>query len=177
MTKNQTRVWLISDARNDRVLEKALKRLPRGSGFVFRHYHLALSKRRDRFAELARLARHRRHIVALAGDARTARRWGADAVYGAPSRIAGARGMPRIATVHSLRELGAAHRARADAVMLSPVYPTRSHRNAKTMGPIRARTLARHALVPVIMLGGMTAKRARRMAAYGWAAIDGLTPP
>ena len=33
-------VWLISDARNDAVLEAALMRLPRGSGFIFRHYHL-----------------------------------------------------------------------------------------------------------------------------------------
>ncbi|MFN5818931.1 MAG: thiamine phosphate synthase, partial [Novosphingobium sp.] len=33
-------IWLLSDARNDAVLERALMRLPRGSGFVFRHYHL-----------------------------------------------------------------------------------------------------------------------------------------
>ena len=33
-------VWLLSDARNDAGLERALKALPRGSGFIYRHYHL-----------------------------------------------------------------------------------------------------------------------------------------
>jgi len=33
-------LWLISDARNDAGLEAALTRLPRGSGFNYRAYHL-----------------------------------------------------------------------------------------------------------------------------------------
>ena len=176
--KSQTlpMLWLISDARNDAVLETALQALPRGSGFVFRHYHLPPKERRARFATLWRIAKARGHVVALAGAARMARRWRADAAYGAPARVAGARGMVRIATVHSLRELAAAHRARADLVMLSPVFATRSHPGAKSLGEVGARALARQALVPVVMLGGMTARRARRMAPCGWAAIDGRSP-
>ncbi len=184
MTKSQTLLttrvlpatWLISDARNDAVLEKALDTLPRGSGFVFRHYHLPTPQRHARFKVLAHIARARGIPVALAGDPARARDWGADAVYGAPSQVAGAHGLIRVATVHSLRELGEAHRARADLVMLSPVFATRSHPGAKALGPMRARLIARHAQVPVVMLGGMNARRARAMAPHGWAAIDGLTP-
>src|SRR5437867_1554927 len=71
-------IWLISDARNDAGLEAALRRLPRGSGLVFRHSHLAPEARRRRFSELVRLARGRGHRVVLAGTMAQARCWGAD---------------------------------------------------------------------------------------------------
>lgn len=179
MTSGQTLpdLWLISDARNDAALEQALRLMPPGSGFVFRHYHLAPDECRERYADLTRIARAQGHLVALSGTPGLARRWRADAVYGPSARIAGAHDLIRIATVHSLRELGAAHRARADMVMLAPVFATRSHPDAATLGPVRARLIARHARVPVVMLGGMDAARARRLAPNGWAAIDGLTAP
>lgn len=169
MVRRQPALWLISDARNDAALERALKRLPRGSGFVFRHYHLAPAERKARFAALARIARARSHRVVLADDARTARRWGADGSYGAPMRGR------TLATAHSLRELARAHRAGAGAVLLSPVFPTRSHPGAPTLGPLRFRLIARLALVPVIALGGMDARRARRLRWSCWAAIDRLS--
>ncbi len=149
-------------------------RLPVGSGFVFRHYHLDPAARRARFRRLQRIAHRRGHVVALAGDPAHARRWGADAVYGAPATVARGYGLLRIVTVHSLRELGAAHRARADLVMISPVFPTRSHPGSAVLGVVRARLLARRARVPVVMLGGMDANRAMQVEPHGWAAIDGL---
>jgi thiamine-phosphate pyrophosphorylase len=65
---------------------------------------------------------------------------------------------------------------RADAVVLSPVFATRSHPGATPLGPLRFRLLARRAGLPVIALGGMDARRARRIGATRWAAIDGLIP-
>jgi len=165
-------LWLISDARNDARLDVALARLPRGSGFIYRHYHLRSARRLARFRQLARIARQRGIVTAWAGSAREARRAGADASYGAP-RPRG--GMPRLATVHSLRELGAAHRNGASLILVSPVFATRSHPGAAVLGPVRARLLARIATVPVAFLGGMTRERARRLAPHGWAAIDGLS--
>jgi thiamine-phosphate pyrophosphorylase len=67
------RVWVLSDARNDTALEAALRHLPRGSGLVFRHYHLPEGERRARFAALARIARARGHLVVLSGTMRQAR--------------------------------------------------------------------------------------------------------
>ncbi|MCZ8018708.1 thiamine phosphate synthase [Novosphingobium sp.] len=156
-------IWLLSDARNDAALERAIKRLPRGSGFVFRHYHLPEGARRARFDRLARLARARGIAVVLAGSAAQARRWGADGSYGP-------HGDATLATAHSLRELRRA--CRAAAVLLSPVFPTRSHPGGKALGPLRFRLLAAHAPVPVIALGGMNARTARRLRWPRWAGID-----
>lgn len=173
-------LWLISDARNDAELEAALARLPRGSGLVFRHYHLGSAARRARFVALARIARRRGIVVALAGSPALARRWRADAIYGPPARIAQvaglarATGLARIGTVHSRREAVAARRAGADLVFVSPVHATRSHPGARPLGRLRARAIAAQAQVPAVMLGGMDTRRARALRPYGWAAIDGL---
>ena len=80
-------VWLISDARNDATLERALQRLPRGSGFIYRHYHLPDPERTGRFLDLKRVARACGHLVILADSALTAREWGADGIYGAPRAL------------------------------------------------------------------------------------------
>lgn len=165
-------IWLISDARNDALLERALARLPRGSGLIYRHYHLAPVERHARFQVLARTARAKGHRVMLAGSPAMARRWRADGSYGAPSRLARGPAILRLATAHSLREIASARRA--DAVLLSPVFATRSHPGARTLGPLRFRLLASRARVPVIALGGMTPRRARRLGRAPWAAIDGL---
>ena len=166
-------IWLISDARNDACLERALARLPRGSGLIFRHYHLPTAERRARFARLTRLARVRGHAVVLAGTARTARRWGADGAYGAPAALAAGPALIRLATVHSLRELR--HAGRADAVLISPVFPTRSHPGGDVLGPLRFRLLAARARATPVALGGMSAARARQLRSHCWAAIDGLS--
>lgn len=165
-------VWLITDARNDAVLAHALARLPRGSGMIFRHYHLTEPDRRARFGPVARLARRHGHTVILSGTARQAQAWGADGAYGAPPQLARGPAPLRLLTVHSLREIGQANRMRAAAVLLSPVFPTRSHPGGKVLGPARFRLLAARSRVPVIALGGMSAARAHRYGLRKWAAID-----
>lgn len=167
-------LWLISDARNDAAIEPALARLPRGSGLVFRHYHLPPTERRARFGALKRLAHRRGHCVVLAGPPALARRWGADGAYGAPRALARGPTLLRLATAHALREIAGARRA--NAILLSPVFATRSHPGTETLGPLRFRLLAARSRVPVIALGGMTARRARRLRHPRWAAIDGLMP-
>lgn len=173
-------LWLVSDQRNDAVLERALGRLPRRAGakaragLIFRHYHLPPAQRAARFRALARIAGQRGLWTAWAGPAREARRHGADACYGTAQMLAPGPALPRLMTAHSLAEIGAAGRGRAAAVLLSPVFPTRSHPGAATLGPLRFRLLTALSPVPVIALGGLDGHRARKLGAYGWAAIDGL---
>lgn len=161
------RLILLSDARNDAVLERAVARLPGGSVLVFRHYHLAPAERAVRRARLARLCRARGIALVDAGVG-----YGPAAVL---HGMAARRQRWRLATAHDLRELGAARRCGADAVLLSPVFPTRSHPGAPVLGAVRFLLLARQAALPVIALGGMDRARFRRLPVHGWAAIDGLS--
>jgi thiamine-phosphate pyrophosphorylase len=167
-------LWLVTDARNDHALEQVLARLPRGSGVIFRHYHLAGPERRARFKALRRAARRKGHLFVLSGTAAEAQSWRADGTYGEPQRLAKNPALLRLTSVHSLREIAGARRVRADGVLLSPVFPTRSHPGAKPLGPVRFRLVAARAAMPVIALGGMVEHNARRLKWRKWAAIDGF---
>lgn len=171
-----TQIWLISDERNDAVLEAALRRLPQCSGFIYRHYHLADWERYERFRCLRQIAKACGHSVILADSALTAREWGADGIYGAPlSLYPKRRDLIQLATVHSMRELAQAQSKGADAALISPVFATRSHPDGEALGRVRFRMLASKARIPVIALGGMSAERARALQWPRWAAIDGLS--
>jgi len=167
-------VWLVSDARNDAALEDALQQLPRGSGFIYRHYHLSGALRRQRFDQLSALARTLGHCIILSAEAATAHQWGAAGIYGPPEIMAQAAGLIRLAAVHDAAEIAAANRIGADAALLSPVFPTRSHPGVAALGPARFRELAGLAQMPVIALGGMTRANAQTLDWPRWAAIDGL---
>ena len=170
-------LWLLSDARNDAGLEAALAALPRGSGFVFRHYHLEPDARATRFRQLAQSARASGHLAVLAGEPAEADEWGADGVYGFPARIASAKALLKLTTAHDGDELAAAGRAGADGVFLSPVFATRSHPEAQPLGIHGFHVLAQQSPVPVIALGGMTKARAEELHWPRWGAIDGLVSP
>lgn len=160
-------LWLLSDARNDAGLEGALRALPRGSGFVFRHYHLPPVERRARFDELARIAWARGHKVILSGS----EDWDADGSYGPTDRLG--KGL-KLATAHDGEEIVAAMAAGADGIFLSPVFPTASHPGTSTLGVHGFHVLAQQSAVPVIALGGMNAERAIELDWPRWGAIDGL---
>ena len=161
---------MVTDARNDSALDAAIRRLPTGSGVIYRHYHLPASERRRRFVELQRLCRRFGHRLVLAGTPMQARRWRADGAYGLTA--------PRLtlAAVHSLRDIGRANRRGPAAVLLSPIYPTRSHLAEPPLGRVRFLLLAARARAPVIALGGMTPRRFRGLPVHGWAAIDAFLP-
>ncbi len=169
-------LWLMTDERQGDALWCALDALPRGTGVVFRHYSLSPADRRTMFDRVRRIARRRGLTLLLAGSPAQAAAWGADGAHGRFSRI-GAGRMLLSAPVHDAAELRAARHA--DLVFISPVFPTRSHPGGRSLGPARFATLLAQAHMPVIALGGVDAKRAKRliaMGAHGWAAIDGLTP-
>jgi len=172
MTRRQPlpRLWLMTDERAGDGLDRALRRLPAGSGIVFRHHATATTTRRTLFESVRRVARRRRLLLVLAGHPRDARRWGAAGAHGA-------QGGPtphllRTVSAHNRRELIRAINRRTDLIFLSPVFPTRSHPGARTLGRFRFRAIAQASPVPVIALGGMDARRAQGLGAYGWAGID-----
>ena len=156
--KTMPTLWLMTDERMGEALWPALSALPRGSGVMFRHFATAESLRAQLYTRIARIAQ-RRGLILVQGAARD-------------QPVA-------IFPAHSVREGIAARRAGADAILVSPVYPTRTHPGARAIGPVRAAIIARAAGVPALALGGMTAPRFRRLKKLGfvgWAAIDGLTP-
>lgn len=162
-----SRLWLMTDERQGEKLWRALERLPRGAGIVFRHYSLPPGERRRTFERVMAVARRKGLLLLLAGGARG---WKADGLHGSRRSTS--------ASAHDLREIRAAERAGARLLFVSPVFATRSHPGIKPLGRVRFGLLVRQARLPVIALGGMTRRRAlslRPMGLHGWAAIDAWT--
>jgi thiamine-phosphate pyrophosphorylase len=164
--------------------EAVLRRLPRGAGVVFRAFGAA-----DAAAQGTRLRRiaWRRGLTLLAGaDPALAAAIRADGVHLPERDAARATRLRRmrpgwIVTVaaHSLRAAIASRRAGADAVVVSPVFPSRSPSAGKPLGPLRLAILVRAASCPVYALGGIDAAGAQRIARIGvtgFAAVEALTP-
>jgi thiamine-phosphate pyrophosphorylase len=162
-------LWMMTDERQGEGLWAAIERLPRGAGVVFRHYGLERAQRKALFERVSRIARKRSLVLLVAGASMGERGWQIDGTHG--------RRGPGLhsASVHDLGEIRAAERNGADLLFLSPVFATRSHPGAPSLGPLRFALLSRLARLPVIALGGMNSSRARRLSGsrlYGWAAID-----
>jgi thiamine-phosphate pyrophosphorylase len=159
------RLWLMTDERLGDGLLDAVARLPAGAGIVFRHYSLGELARHSLFEQVR--AAHP-GLLLLAGPAELVDRWGADGSHG-PGPGSGLRTAP----AHDLAEIRAAETTGAALLFLSPVFATRSHPEARPLGPEGFASLAARTRLPVIALGGMTAKRAEGLVgAYGWAGID-----
>jgi len=158
-------LWLMTDERLGDGLWAALRRLPRGSGVVFRHYATAARERRALFRRVMRIARARGLVVVRAGGRAG---FGEDGVHCAP----GGSGL-RTAPAHDRREAVAAVRRGAEVLFVSPVFGTRSHPGAKALGERKARRIVQGLPVVAIALGGMDARRFRGITGFdGWAAID-----
>ena len=168
-------IWLFTDERNDAILDRAILRLPRRSGIIFRHYHLSDPMRRARFQTVKKLARRRGHIVFLAGSPTLAKRWRADGVHGRLQRRSNMAGLLHSAPVHDAREIQQANRCGSAIFFLSPIFATRSHPGQRPLNAAQVRRLAALCNGAVIYLGGMDAYRYRRrknLLTHGWAAID-----
>jgi thiamine-phosphate pyrophosphorylase len=141
----------------------AVARLPRGlAGVVFRHDNdpnrTALAR------DLARICRARRLVLVIAGDIRLA------AALRAGVHLRGGRWPAQVRTrgfvtssAHSVPDLRRAAQSGAALAFLSPVFPTASHPEARTLGPVRWSGLARQASITIAALGGVDGTSARRL--------------
>lgn len=162
------RIWLMTDERMGDALWRAIDRLPRRSGVVFRHYSLPLLERRALFERVNAQARRRGLVLIVAGRDWLGR---ADGTHNVAKRQGGLRTW----SVHSRRELADARRHGADLVFVSPVFATRSHQKARPLGGVGLGLLVQGNEIPVIALGGMNADRfraLRELGVHGWAGID-----
>lgn len=156
------------------------KTLPSGTGVVFRHFGARSAAATAEM--LAEICSRRRLILLIAADEKLAERIGADGVHLPQRMIGGGRAIRRrhrdwllTAAAHDRTALRLAARVGADAALVSPVFPTRSASTNPPLGAARFTRLVQEARLPVIALGGVTARQARAIVpsgAAGLAAVD-----
>jgi thiamine-phosphate pyrophosphorylase len=159
--------------------DAAARALPPGSLVIVRGRDAR--RRTELTLQLLAIAWARGLILSVADDPALARASGANGLHLPEARAGEAAhwraqnpGWLITASAHSL---GAVLRARhADAVLLSPVFATQSHKGAPVLSAARARLIARSVAVPVFALGGITADNAGLLSGFaGIAAIGALS--
>ena len=149
-------------------LAAVLRRLPPGTGIVFRHRATPPRERRALLRLAKRIARARRLTLVAATTAAR------DGIHGA-GRTTGLRTW----SAHNRREAIAGVSVGAHVLFVSPVFATRSHPGAVPLGPAKAARIGQGLGAQVIALGGTNARRWRRIRHWGfdgWAAIDAWAP-
>jgi len=155
--------------------------LPRGSAVILRHYG---DPEREALAfRLASVCRGRDLRLLIAEDISLAVRVRAHGIHLPEARVAipartwrthGRHEWLVTAAAHSPGAVMRAARAGAHAVLLSPVFPTKSHPDAAPIGPLRFAAWVRESPLPVYALGGISVSSARRLASSGAAGFAGI---
>lgn len=158
----------------------AARALPRGSMIVVRTRDPA---RLETFSGAAlRVARTAGLAVVIASDPELASYLGADGYHLPETRMGDAAywraRFPLLlitASAHSMHALLRAQLLPVDAVLLSPVFATRSHPERAALTPIRANLVAKQIRKPLYALGGIDARNAVLLHGFaGIAAIGAL---
>jgi thiamine-phosphate pyrophosphorylase len=139
--------------------------LPAGSIIICRDYNhidrVGLAER------LRRITRVQHQLLLVAGDASLAHQVDADGMHlpgymlNSPPNLAAFSLVT--AACHDRRSLVRAERLAVDFALVSPVFRTDSHPGAATLGIHRLARLAAVSKVPLVALGGITAKNAAQL--------------
>ena len=146
--------------------------LPAETAVVYRHF--GASDRNRVARRLAAICRSRRLHLLIGADPVLAQRVGAAGVHW-PERKAPDTRTKGFALVtvsaHSREAVAKAARWGADACILGPLFKTRSSSANRPLGLFRASQIALGAAIPVIALGGVSARTATRLSGRGFAGI------
>jgi thiamine-phosphate pyrophosphorylase len=160
----------------------SIRALPEGSAIIFRHYNDP--RKEELAAKYRQIAKDHKIIFLLAGDPRSPTQAKPDG-YHLPEHLldlaqdlrATQPNIVLTAAAHSNEAVTKAALAGVDAVLLSPLFATESHVDAKPLGPHLAREIAKNATIPVYGLGGINAQTAPLLIEShlaGFAAIGAL---
>jgi len=169
----------MTDETRSGQLTGVIERMPKDSVLIFRHYGIT-----DRALAARQVVRacHKRHIRCLiAADALLARRCKADGVHlpehmlrGAPVRRFAPIGWWVTGAAHCRASVRRAQSRNLTAVLLSPVFASRSHPEGKLLGTLAFATIAHSTRIPLIALGGVHPHHFRRLAAAGACGVAGI---
>lgn len=163
--------------------ETVAERLPAGAGIVYRAFGAEDSVERGR--RLRTIATERGLLLLVGAHPGLAEGIGADGLH-VPERLSAE--IPRLraeharwlitVAAHDLTAVEAAQRAQADAVVVSPIFPSNSPSAGEPLGVDGLKALVAATPLPVYALGGVHARTVSQLlgsGVVGIAAVEALT--
>jgi thiamine-phosphate pyrophosphorylase len=172
-------LWFMTDPGRTPEPSALAFALPRGAAVIYRAF--GARDQLERARELRRLTRARGLTLLIGADWRLAAAVGADGVH-LPQRLMGLAPWLRrkrpgwlvTAAAHDQAAIVAGGRTRLDALIVSPVFPSRSPSAGRPLGVVRFAGQVRASRVPIIALGGVNDNTAMRLVSSGAAGLAGV---
>lgn len=175
-------LFFVTDPARTRDPCAVAARLPRGCGVIYRAFGAADAL--EVACRLGEIARERGLVLLVGLDPELAEIAGAQGVHLPERALSDAPALRRhrpdwilTGSAHGVEGLIAGRAAALDAMLLSPVFASRSPSAVEALGLERFSDLARDAGLPVYALGGVNAETAPGLVgsgAAGIAAVEGL---
>jgi thiamine-phosphate pyrophosphorylase len=175
-------LFAFSDEARSPDLIALIYSLPRGSGFIFRHY--LCPDRKELAQEVVKTCRKRNILCFIAGDLQLCMLTKADGFH-LPEHLLRRptyglthfkkRGGLVTAASHSLSAGLIAQKYGVDGIFISPVYPTKSHIGLTHLGLIRFALITQYLSVPAFALGGIDLSQTRRLKNTGAYGLGGIS--
>ncbi|MGD8325740.1 MAG: thiamine phosphate synthase [Sphingomonadales bacterium] len=165
--------WFLTD---ERVADpiSVIHTLPKNCGVIFRNYNHP--NRKDLALKVVKAAHNAKHMVLIAADKDLAIACGADGVHWPKWADSAPLNPPLISTyaVHDEGELKHAEEMSASAVIISPIFETKSHKGSNTLGIKGLKGLMAQTNLPVYAMGGINAKTWPKIADLGVTGFAGI---
>jgi len=157
-----------------------IRRLPKNSVLIFRHYS---DPAREQLArQVVRACRTAGAYCLVAGDISLARKSKSDGVHFPEHqlrRLPVRRFMPprwiTTGAAHNHRNVRRVEALGLDAALLSPIFASKSHPGVRALGIWNFAVISRRVGVPVIALGGVSTDRLRRLRLAGASGVAGIS--
>jgi thiamine-phosphate pyrophosphorylase len=156
--------------------------LPKGSGFILRHY--LFSDRKRLALQVVKACRERNLLCFIAGDLQLCMHIKADGIH-LPEHLLRRptyglshfkqQGGLVTAAAHSLSAGLLAQKYGVDGVFVSPVFATKSHVGSPHLGLMRFSQITQHLSVPAFALGGIKLSQTTRLKKSGAYGIGGIS--
>ena len=169
-------------------IEETIRKLPTESAIIFREYNLSEQKRQELAVKIQKICKKFNHKLIIGKDFNLAKKIRADGYHFSDQDFANIkshdsslinykktrRNFITSLACHDLNCTKKAEKTNVDLIFLSPIFPTKSHPNAKTKGLfdlVRASNLTSN---PVFALGGINEQNLKQVEKLNIAGFAGI---
>ena len=180
LEKKLPKMFFFTDRNRVDDVFAVVKNLPKNSAIIIREYDLENSQRLDFARIISDLARKRSLKVFVGKDIKLAKKIKADGVHfsdweGLKSYNNLGKNFLISYACHSEKSVRRAQKIGCDLIFYSPIFPTKSHPNQKTIGSLKLRNLTAKATIPIYALGGIDGNNAKILVSSGVGGVGGVS--
>ncbi len=180
LCKKLPKMFFFTDRNRVDDIFLVVKNLPKNSAVIIREYDLNSARRLDFASKVSAIAKQKSLKVFVGKDVNLAKKIKADGVH-----FSDREGFSKLINLdksflvsyacHSEISVRKAQKTGCDLIFYSPIFPTKSHPDQKTIGSLGLRNLVAKTATPIYALGGIDENNLKILTNSNIAGIGGIS--